>query len=148
MEAIRQRFRKPSVAEDIAQLFERQAVVFEKGLPETSVAKQLVAAERKVRNLFDAVANLGYSDGLKEAIRVAEADVAALRELARKETRQSGCGRAVIPVKLVQARIERILETLSLDPEAARRLMLRHIPAFPLIPTGKATSSRLSGSSS
>lgn len=135
VEAIRLRFRKPAVAEDIARLFERQAVLFVKALPETSVTKQLAAAERKVRNLYDAVANLGYSDGLKAAIQVAETDVAELRELARKETRRTGCGRATIPVKRVQACIERILETLSLDVEAARRLLLRRVPPILLIPT-------------
>lgn len=130
---IRAVFTKPTIVEDLTALYDRHAAIAEKKADaEDALGHQLAAAERKVKNLYEAVAKLELTDSLREAIKQAEADVLALRERASRDRRR---GKLISHPTRIRAFIDNLLATLNREPQAARALLLKHVGRVPLRPT-------------
>jgi hypothetical protein len=125
---------QPGVAEDLAALIERNAQVADKAGSEDDLSKQLSAAERKVRNLYDAVGKLGLTEGLSASIKQAEEDMVALKAQAANARPR---GRLLLHPTAIQAAINRILETLQKDAQSARELLAKHAGTFVFTPTAE-----------
>jgi DNA invertase Pin-like site-specific DNA recombinase len=123
---------QPGVADDLAALFEREMSLATKTADEDRLAKQLAAAERKVRNLYDAVGKLGLTDALNTSIKQAEEDVAALKAQAAKARPR---GRVLLHPTAVQVMIDDMLVTLQKDAASARQLLLKHAGTLVFTPT-------------
>lgn len=128
---VRKLLERPGIADELATLFATKMAAVTKTDVAERLAKEISQAEKKIRNLFDAVGKLGLSDSLAESIREAEERLKALR--ARKV---EGSGAKVLahPAK-VQHAIRNILETLEKDSLKARELLKKHIGALVLTPT-------------
>ena len=123
---------QPGVADDLAALFERTAAAANKDVAEDAFTKQLATADRKVRNLYDAVGKLGLTDALSASIKQAEEEAIRLKTQAAKLRPR---GRLLLLPTAIQAMVDRMLETLQKDAQSARELLAKHAGSLVFTPT-------------
>lgn len=129
---VRRVLAKPGAADDLAALYAHRAAAAEKAAEAHDGEKRVAAAEKKVRNLFAAIAQLGLTDGLSAAIKEAERERDAAKAQARRESRS---GQLLAHPARVEGAIREILSTLQLDPQRANALLRKHVGRFVLKPT-------------
>lgn len=122
----------PGVVEELMDRYAEKMATLRKSDLENGVQKRLEQAEKKVRNLYEAVGKLGLSESLSAAIRDAEAEMVAAKAAAGKA---ASSGLVLPHPSRIQAAIRNILETLEKDGQAARELLRKHIGALILTPT-------------
>jgi hypothetical protein len=122
-------------------LVERFVKVFQKKLGELQradvapdqTAKLLREQERRVKNLYEALTKMGWSEGLAEQIRGEEEKLSVLRS---KTAERARVRPATIPhPKIIEGYIRNVLTIVEGDPARGREILARHIQPLVLTPT-------------
>jgi site-specific DNA recombinase len=124
----------PDLLERFVATFERRLTELQKTerQPDTTAAR-LQEQEARLRNLYDGLAKMGWSQGLADLIRDEEAKVAALRASAAER-------RKVLPnvlphPKIIEGYLRNLLTLLDADPVQGREILARYIQPLVLTPT-------------
>jgi site-specific DNA recombinase len=89
--------------------------------------------DRRVKNLYEGLAKMGWSEGLAEQIKSEETKLSALRAKAAERPRAQP---VTIPhPKIIEGYIRNLLTVLEGDPAQAREILARHIQPLVLTPT-------------
>ena len=101
-----------------------------------ALTQALTAAERRFRNLLDAVGKIGLSDALSSAIKAAQEDVAALKAKAAKELPQA---RVIAHPNKIKAALKEWRDTLDKRPEEIREeKLVKHVGTLLMTPKNGA----------
>jgi site-specific DNA recombinase len=96
-------------------------------------ARLLQEQERRVKNLYEGLAKMGWSEVLAQQIKSEEAKLAALRAKASERLRAQPV--ALPHPKIIEGYIRNLLTVLEGDPAQAREILTRHIQPLVLTPT-------------
>ena len=124
----------PDLVDRFVKVFQKRLGELQRGAAAPDpTARLLQEQERRVKNLYEGLAKMGWSQGLADQIRSEEGKVSALRLKSTERTRTQPP--AIPHPKIIEGYIRNLLTLLEGDPEQGREILARHIQPFVLTPT-------------
>jgi site-specific DNA recombinase len=108
-----------------------------------TLQRQVEAAEKRVRNLTDALGRMGFSEAVATQLRLEEQNVAYARAKLAAASSEGRPKKVVPHPSVVKGYVENLLQVLEGDRTRARELLGRHMP--PIVLTAERNGYRLTG---
>jgi DNA invertase Pin-like site-specific DNA recombinase len=122
--ALQRELTAPTMAQRFIDAFQRRRAELERHAAKDGAAArdQIREVERRVRNLAEALARVGWSDVLADSLRVEEERLATVKNQALAESRRSS-GAPVPHVRLVESYLANLLALLRVDKAMSPSLL-------------------------
>lgn len=132
--ALQRELTAPGMADRFVEVFNRRRTELERQAAKggASVADQVREAERRVRNLTEALAKVGWSDALAATLREEEARLTALKTQATSDRR--GASAPVPHARLVESYLANLFALLARDKQRGREVLARHMSPVLMTP--------------
>jgi site-specific DNA recombinase len=134
LEMLKTQLNAPDLVERFVKVFQKKLGELQRAdLAPDQTAKLLREQERRVKNLYEALTKMGWSEGLAEQIRGEEEKLSVLRS---KTAERARVRPATIPhPKIIEGYIRNVLTIVEGDPARGREILARHIQPLVLTPT-------------
>ena len=134
IEMLRAQLTAPDLVARFAKMFQKRVGELQQAAAEPDPTVRLVEEqERRVRNLYEGLAKIGWSEVLAQQIKTEETKLSALRARASERPRTQPV--AIPHPKIIEGYIRNLLTVLEGDPVQAREILARHIQPLVLTPT-------------
>lgn len=133
VEMLQTQLTAPDLVERFVKTFQTRVSQLQKAdATEDNTSRLLREQERRVKNLYEALAKMGWSEGLAAQVRAEEAKLSTIKSRVTEHARVQP---ATIPhPKVIEGYIRNLLTIIDGDPVRGREILARHIQPLVLTP--------------
>ena len=140
--ALKTRLAGPHAIERFTARFRDRVVEHSKPREAGDDAQRLVRdCERRIANLTESLAKLGWSEAIAAKLREEEAELSRLK-LARKSPAVKKAGRTLPSPTVIASYLQNLFTLLETDPARGRELLARYVGSITMTPEGEGPARR------
>jgi len=137
VDALKEKLATPELVQHFTATFTARAKELANGSSATAIEKRVRDGERRLANLTEAMAKVGWSEALASKLRDEEQELARLKA-ERTATARENKVQAVPPPEVIAGYLKNLFAVLDADPARGRELLSRFVAPIVMTPEGKS----------